>query len=153
MTSEQAKAYLAAARAAAEINLPLVIGDPSEELGSVRALTEAELFNLRPPAWEIQDRTELGGLNVIIGPRGSFKTFLVAALLLALARKRTTWLGADALRAGPVMFVPLEDLPGWRQRWQSARTAAGVPDDEQLPIYTWPYPVSEWKPSVEPSKH
>ena len=108
---------------------------------ALRALTEQELFNVPAPSWELEMRTEQGGFNVITGPRGSYKTFLIASMVFALTSARA-WFGAQALRAGPVMVVPLEDLRGWRKRWEAARSAAGLTADERLAVYTWPHPVN-----------
>jgi hypothetical protein len=105
-----------------------------------RALTEAELFNVPAPAWEIEKRIEVGGFNVITGPRGIFKTFLLALLVRTVTCGGSSWLGAQAVRTGPVMVVPLEDLRGWRARWEAARRDAGI--DYIVPAFTWPHPVN-----------
>jgi hypothetical protein len=111
-----------------------------------RALSELELFNVPKPAWEIESRIEVGGLNVITGPRGIYKTFLLALLVRALTCGGS-WLNAKALRTGPVMVVPLEDMRGWRARWEAARRDGGIDSNERLSIYTWPHLVNFYNAS------
>src|SRR5688572_26333903 len=57
----------------------------------VHALTETELRNVPAPEWDLQDRIQRGGITMIVGPRGSHKSRVLAAVSGALAEADSKW--------------------------------------------------------------
>lgn len=106
-----------------------------------RALTESELRALPAPAWEHELWTQRGGCTLLVGPPGSFKSTVLAALLGASATGGASY-GIRALRQGTVYAIVGEDLAGWNARWSAWRQAAGIPDDVSLPLHTFTHLVN-----------
>lgn len=102
-----------------------------------RALTEGELAAVPALRWEHDGWTQRSGCTLIVGPPGSYKTLMVAALLGASATGAGTGFGVQAQRRGPVYAVVGEDLAGWSARWQAWRRASGIPANVTLPLFTF----------------
>src|SRR5688500_4938438 len=94
-----------------------------------RALTEDELRAIPPAQWEHENWTQRGGCTLLVGPPGSFKSTLLAALLGTSASGGVADGGVRARRHGSVYAVVGEDLTGWNARWNDWRRAAGIPED------------------------
>ena len=80
----------------------VIVTVPQRTITRPRALSEVELFNVPVQQWEVEGRTEIGGLNVITGARSRYKTFLIASLLRAVVLG-SSWLSATARRTGPAV--------------------------------------------------
>lgn len=79
-----------------------------------RLLGSADLENLPPMEWLLQDVLPSQGLAAIYGPSGSGKSFLALDLSVALA-EGTTWFGHSATQS-PVIYIALEGEQGVPKR-------------------------------------
>jgi RecA-family ATPase len=73
--------------------------DDDNETALGKLLTLQQLHNLHPPKWLIQDVLPEGGLGMLYGPPGSFKSFVALDWALGLAAKRNQVLYIAAERA------------------------------------------------------
>ena len=91
---------------------------------------EAEQDNAKDPTWLIKDLIVDESTVVMVGPTGSFKSFLALDIALSVSA-HTTSFGHVSARQGPVFYCAREGLPGIkrsrRRAWKEARNVEDVP--------------------------
>lgn len=79
--------------------------------GRFRIIERGEVRKLKPPAWLIDDLLPEGGFGLLVGRRGSFKTFVALDLALTVATGVSTcWKPPE--EPGPVLYVLGEGRSG-----------------------------------------
>jgi hypothetical protein len=85
-----------------------------------RVLTLDQVVALPDPEWLVDGILPRGGLGLLFGPPGIGKSFLALDLALCVATG-TAWL-RHAVRQGPVVYLALESLAGFKPRVKAWRT-------------------------------
>ena len=113
-------------------------------------LSSADLDDLPPPEWLVQDWLPMGGLCQLTGASGSYKTFVGVGMAVRVALG-LPWFGYE-VKAGPVVYVAAEGGRALRQRIREAEAAlnSGVPAAE---LFVHPAAVqmlgADWSALVE----
>lgn len=87
---------------------------PLTSPGRLRLYTNTELIKLPPPEYLVDHMLHQGGLCVLFGQPGTYKSFLAADIAMSVASNRA-WHG-EAVRGGPVLYVSAEGGGGMSKR-------------------------------------
>lgn len=90
--------------------------------GRFRFVDRTGMDHIRAPEWLVHDFITQGGYALLIGARGTFKTFVALDVALSVATGcNFPWDGLwpEVNGAGPVLFAAGEGRPGIRQRIQA----------------------------------
>lgn len=92
--------------------------------GRFRIVDRSGMEDIKPPTWLVKDLLPENGFGLLIGPRGTFKTFLALDIALSIATGASkyfedgSWLGPwpDVTNPGPVLFAAGEGRSGMMNR-------------------------------------
>lgn len=88
----------------------------------------------KPDRWAIKGT--VGGMTVIWGESGSYKTFLAISMAVAVAQGKD-WFG-KLVHRGPVLYIVGEGgIDLFKRRAITAARAAGVPDEDLADLPLW----------------
>ena len=91
-------------------------------------LTDRELLEQPEPAWLLKDVLFAGGLTVLYGMKGTFKSFVALAWALAIGTGQP-WLGRSVTQ-GLVVYIVAEGAGFFRRRLAAARAHLGLTADD-----------------------
>ena len=100
-------------------------GGREAEVGRFRFVDERGIANINPPEWLIVDAIPQGAYAMLIGARGTYKTFIALDMALSVAvggaqwyEDSSDWLGAwsNVIGSGPVLFAAGEGRAGIKAR-------------------------------------
>ena len=88
-------------------------GGKETKAGRFRAVDRQGIEEIKPPTWLIEGALPEGGYGMLIGPRGTFKTFIALDMALSIATGASAmyedakdWLGVwPHVASGPVLFA------------------------------------------------
>jgi hypothetical protein len=104
---------------------------------AMRLLDDVQLMALPDPDWLVADILPRKGVAVLVGPPGSFKTTLVAGLLLDIATGRA-WFGHAVRHPGPSIYVGAEDPSGFKMRLAASKRARALSLEIAVGVHTYP---------------
>ena len=104
---------------------------------SWRLLDDVQILELPDPEFLIDSILQRKGVAVIYAPSGAGKTTLIASLLTAVATGRD-FFGHKVNYQGASVYVATEDPAGFKVRLRSAKSAADLPLDQSVGVYTFP---------------
>lgn len=104
---------------------------------AMRLLDDVEVMSLPDPEWLVTDIIPRRGVLAWVGPPGSYKTTMIAGLLLDVALGRP-WFGHTVRHRGPSIYVGAEDPCGFKIRLKAAKLAARHSLDIVAGVYTYP---------------
>ena len=114
---------------------------PAPARSRVQVIDDVALLTRPRPPELIAGRIPAESFGVVFGPAGSCKTFLMLLLALCVALRRT-WLGADVLTGGPVVYIAAEGGAGLGARVRAAKMALDAPLDKVAGLYIVPMAVN-----------
>lgn len=100
-------------------------GGREVQAGRFRIVDRGGMDEIKPPAWLIKDAIPENSYSMLIGARGTFKTFIALDMALSVATGAAKyfdddepWLGLwpDVAAPGPVLYVAGEGRSGIRSR-------------------------------------
>jgi len=94
--------------------------------GRFRVVNRQGMDDIKPSEWILHDAVPMGGSGLLIGPRGTFKTFVALDMALSIASGgkdyfggvAEDWLGVwpDVAKPGAVLFAAGEGRSGLKKR-------------------------------------
>lgn len=97
--------------------------------GLFEVLSMADMASAPEMEWLIEDALPMGGLVLLFGAPGSFKTFVAVDLALRLTYDAGSWLGHDAKRGLSVLYIASEGSAGMYRRIIAWRRKHGLEGD------------------------
>lgn len=97
--------------------------------GLFEVLSMADMASAPEMEWLIEDALPMGGLALLFGAPGSFKTFVAVDLALRLTYDAGSWLGHDAKRGQSVLYIASEGSAGMYRRIIAWRRKHGLEGD------------------------
>lgn len=101
-------------------------GGKEVQSGRFRVVNRQGMDDIKPPEWILKDAIPMGGSGLLIGPRGTFKTFVALDMALSIASGgkdffggvAEDWLGVwpDVVKPGAVLFAAGEGRSGLKKR-------------------------------------
>jgi hypothetical protein len=108
-------------------------------------LDDVAVLTLPEPAYLVEGRVPARALGTLFGDPGVGKTFTTLDLGLSVASGRS-WLGAEIVKRGPVVYIAAEGAPAPRIRgWKLTH---GFDLDTSLGLHTWPGAVQLLEPAA-----
>jgi hypothetical protein len=114
-------------------------GDTPTVGDTYRVLDEAAILSLKPPSWLIKGWLPVNAGASLIGPPGTFKSFIALDMALCVTHDRP-WHG-HAVRHGPVVYIAGEGAAGLGKRLSAWKTAHGIPAEQKSPLFLIPQTV------------
>jgi hypothetical protein len=108
-----------------------------ESAPTLRLLDDVELMALRDPEWLVDGVLPRRGVVCIVGPPGSYKTTMAAALLRDVAIG-ASWYGHRVCYRAGGLYVGAEDVSGFKLRLAAAKRAARLSLSDSIGVYTYP---------------
>lgn len=113
-------------------------------------LTSAQLEDLPPQDWLVEGWLPLGGLCLLVGASGCYKSFIGVDLAVRVALG-LPWFGWE-VKGGPVLYVAAEGAAGLKARIREAEVARGsVGPVDGLSVHPLPVQLGgdDWRAFVE----
>jgi hypothetical protein len=106
---------------------------------SAALLTLADLAELPPPSFTVEDMISAGGFNVLFGPSGGGKTFLALDFALCAAYGVEWW--GQAVRQGPIAYVAAEGVSALHIRVEAWKASRRIAEDSDA-FFVFPEAVN-----------
>jgi hypothetical protein len=101
-----------------------------------RLLDDAQLMTLPDPEWLVDQTIPKLARVTIYAPPNTAKTTLAAGLCMSIATGQP-WLGRTVTTRGGCIYVPSEDVSGWKVRLAAAKGAARLSPGATAGVFTF----------------